>query len=81
MTLDGRIYAAKKRGQMWVFPANVLGAESISSIKGIIPRRRLFIPTGGVELNPKISASWFYRPAGYALWAWAASSSIKLFFR
>lgn len=41
-----------------LFPANILGAEFMSSIKDLF-RGQLFIPTGGVELEAENISSWF----------------------
>jgi 2-dehydro-3-deoxyphosphogluconate aldolase/(4S)-4-hydroxy-2-oxoglutarate aldolase len=41
-----------------IFPANILGPVFISSIKELF-RGQLFIPTGGVELEPENINSWF----------------------
>jgi 2-dehydro-3-deoxyphosphogluconate aldolase/(4S)-4-hydroxy-2-oxoglutarate aldolase len=55
------IYLAQKNGAelIKIFPANILGPEFISSIKELFPGQ-LFMPTGGVELNPKNISSWFH---------------------
>jgi 2-dehydro-3-deoxyphosphogluconate aldolase/(4S)-4-hydroxy-2-oxoglutarate aldolase len=41
-----------------LFPANILGAEFMSSIKDLF-RGQLFIPTGGVELEAANISNWF----------------------
>jgi len=41
-----------------LFPANILGAEFMSSIKDLF-RGQLFIPTGGVELEAENIGTWF----------------------
>ncbi|MGZ3752487.1 MAG: bifunctional 4-hydroxy-2-oxoglutarate aldolase/2-dehydro-3-deoxy-phosphogluconate aldolase [Mucilaginibacter sp.] len=41
-----------------LFPANVLGASFLASIKELF-RGQLFMPTGGVELNAKNLMEWF----------------------
>jgi 2-dehydro-3-deoxyphosphogluconate aldolase/(4S)-4-hydroxy-2-oxoglutarate aldolase len=41
-----------------VFPANILGAAFIASIKELFPGQ-LFMPTGGVELEAENLRSWF----------------------
>jgi len=55
------IYAAQKSGAelIKIFPANVLGPSFISSVKEIFPGL-LFMPTGGVELNPENISAWFH---------------------
>ena len=66
------IYAAQKSGAelIKIFPGNVLGPVFISSIKDLFPGQ-LFIPSGGVELNEKISVPGSM--PGFARWAWAAN--------
>ena len=41
-----------------IFPANVLGAGFISSVKELFPGQ-LFMPTGGVELTAENISGWF----------------------
>ncbi len=41
-----------------LFPANILGAEFMASIKDLF-RGQLFIPTGGVELEAENISNWF----------------------
>jgi 2-dehydro-3-deoxyphosphogluconate aldolase/(4S)-4-hydroxy-2-oxoglutarate aldolase len=55
------IYAAQKHGAelVKVFPANVLGPAFISSIKELFPGL-LFMPSGGVELDPDNINAWFH---------------------
>lgn len=55
------IYAAQKSGAelIKIFPANVLGPAFISSVKEIFPGL-LFMPTGGVELQPENIRAWFH---------------------
>jgi 2-dehydro-3-deoxyphosphogluconate aldolase/(4S)-4-hydroxy-2-oxoglutarate aldolase len=55
------IYAAQKLGAelIKIFPANILGPEFISSIKDLFPGQ-LFMPTGGVELDPENISLWFH---------------------
>jgi 2-dehydro-3-deoxyphosphogluconate aldolase/(4S)-4-hydroxy-2-oxoglutarate aldolase len=55
------IYLAQKNGAdlIKIFPANIVGAAFISSIRELFPGQ-LFIPTGGVELNAKNISSWFH---------------------
>ena len=59
------IYTAQKNGAdlIKVFPANILGPAFISSIKELFPGQ-LFIPTGGVELNPENISAWFHAGVG-----------------
>ena len=54
------IHLAQERGASLVkiFPANIVGPAFISSVKDIFPGM-LFIPTGGVELEPKNISNWF----------------------
>jgi|SRR6185503_2209968 len=54
------IDAAQKHGAelIKIFPANILGAAFISSIKDLFPGQ-LFVPTGGVELDQKNISEWF----------------------
>ncbi|HEY8784527.1 MAG TPA: bifunctional 4-hydroxy-2-oxoglutarate aldolase/2-dehydro-3-deoxy-phosphogluconate aldolase [Mucilaginibacter sp.] len=58
------IYAAQKSGAelIKIFPASVLGAAFIGSVKEIFPGL-LFMPTGGVELNAKNISAWFHAGA------------------
>jgi len=55
------IYAAQKHGAdlIKIFPANIVGPAFISSIIDLFPGQ-LFMPTGGVELNPQNISSWFH---------------------
>ncbi len=55
------IYSAQKNGAelVKIFPANVLGPAFISAVKEIFPGM-LFMPTGGVELNPENITAWFH---------------------
>ena len=55
------IYAAQKNGAdlVKVFPANILGPSFISSIKELFPGL-LFMPSGGVELDPGNISAWFH---------------------
>ena len=55
------IYAAQKHGAelVKVFPANILGPAFISSIKELFPGL-LFMPSGGVELDPDNISAWFH---------------------
>jgi 2-dehydro-3-deoxyphosphogluconate aldolase/(4S)-4-hydroxy-2-oxoglutarate aldolase len=55
------IYAAQKHGAelVKVFPANILGPSFISSIKELFPGL-LFMPSGGVELDPDNISAWFH---------------------
>ena len=55
------IYAAQKHGAdlIKIFPANILGPEFIRSVRELFPGQ-LFMPTGGVELNPKNISVWFH---------------------
>ncbi len=55
------IYTAQKHGAelVKVFPANILGPAFISSIKELFPGL-LFMPSGGVELNPDNISAWFH---------------------
>jgi 2-dehydro-3-deoxyphosphogluconate aldolase/(4S)-4-hydroxy-2-oxoglutarate aldolase len=55
------IYAAQKHGAelVKVFPANILGPAFISSIKELFPGL-LFMPSGGVELEPDNINAWFH---------------------
>jgi len=55
------IYAAQKHGAelIKIFPANILGPAFISSIKELFPGL-LFMPSGGVELNPENISAWFH---------------------
>jgi 2-dehydro-3-deoxyphosphogluconate aldolase / (4S)-4-hydroxy-2-oxoglutarate aldolase len=41
-----------------IFPANILGAEFVASIRELFPGQ-LFIPTGGVELDQQNISAWF----------------------
>jgi 2-dehydro-3-deoxyphosphogluconate aldolase/(4S)-4-hydroxy-2-oxoglutarate aldolase len=41
-----------------LFPANILGAEFMSSIRELFPGQ-LFMPTGGVEMNVENIGKWF----------------------
>lgn len=41
-----------------LFPANILGPGYVSAIKELFPGQ-LFMPTGGVELNPDNIKAWF----------------------
>jgi 2-dehydro-3-deoxyphosphogluconate aldolase/(4S)-4-hydroxy-2-oxoglutarate aldolase len=41
-----------------IFPANILGAEFVSSIRELFPGQ-LFIPTGGVEIEEGNIRAWF----------------------
>jgi len=60
------IYAAQKHGAelVKVFPANILGPAFISSIKELFPGL-LFMPSGGVEIEPDNINAWFH--AGVAV--------------
>lgn len=55
------IYAAQKHGAdlIKIFPANIVGPAFIHSIIDLFPGQ-LFMPTGGVELNPQNISSWFH---------------------
>jgi 2-dehydro-3-deoxyphosphogluconate aldolase/(4S)-4-hydroxy-2-oxoglutarate aldolase len=59
------IYLAQKNGAdlIKIFPANILGPAFIGSIKELFPGQ-LFMPTGGVELNPENISSWFHAGVG-----------------
>jgi 2-dehydro-3-deoxyphosphogluconate aldolase/(4S)-4-hydroxy-2-oxoglutarate aldolase len=54
------IYMAQQHGAAIIklFPANILGAEFMASIKDLF-RGQLFIPTGGVELEAGNISEWF----------------------
>ncbi len=54
------IYVAQQHDAVIIklFPANILGAEFMASIKELF-RGQLFIPTGGVELEAENIGSWF----------------------
>lgn len=54
------IYAAQKHGAelIKIFPANILGAAFVSSIRDLFPGQ-LFVPTGGVELEQRNISEWF----------------------
>ncbi|GAC1307211.1 MAG: bifunctional 4-hydroxy-2-oxoglutarate aldolase/2-dehydro-3-deoxy-phosphogluconate aldolase [Mucilaginibacter sp.] len=54
------IHIAQQNGAAIIklFPANILGAEFMSSIKDLF-RGQLFIPTGGVELEAGNIGTWF----------------------
>ncbi|MGN6394568.1 MAG: bifunctional 4-hydroxy-2-oxoglutarate aldolase/2-dehydro-3-deoxy-phosphogluconate aldolase [Mucilaginibacter sp.] len=58
------IYLAQKNGAdlIKIFPANVVGAGFISSIRELFPGQ-LFMPTGGVELEAKNISGWFHAGA------------------
>ncbi len=45
-------------GIIKLFPANVLGADFLSSIRELF-QGQLFVPTGGVEIEENNIASWF----------------------
>ncbi|KAA5541621.1 beta/alpha barrel domain-containing protein [Adhaeribacter rhizoryzae] len=45
-------------GLIKIFPANIVGPNFISSIKELFPGQ-LFMPTGGVEIDPENLRSWF----------------------
>ena len=45
-------------GIIKLFPANILGAEYLSSIKELF-KGQLFVPTGGVEIEETNIANWF----------------------
>lgn len=47
-----------KAGIIKLFPANVLGAVYLSSVKEVFPGQ-LFIPTGGVEIEEENMKNWF----------------------
>lgn len=55
------IYAAQKCSAelIKIFPANIVGPQFISSIRELFPGQ-LFVPTGGVELNPENISIWFH---------------------
>ena len=55
------IYAAQKCSAelIKIFPANIVGHQFISSIRELFPGQ-LFVPTGGVELNPENISTWFH---------------------
>jgi len=55
------IYAAQKCSAelIKIFPANIIGHQFISSIRELFPGQ-LFVPTGGVELNPENISTWFH---------------------
>jgi 2-dehydro-3-deoxyphosphogluconate aldolase/(4S)-4-hydroxy-2-oxoglutarate aldolase len=55
------IYSAQKNGAelIKIFPANAVGPGFISSVKEIFPGL-LFMPTGGIELNPENISAWFH---------------------
>lgn len=55
------IYSAQKHGAelVKIFPANILGPAFISSVKELFPGI-LFMPTGGVELDPDNINKWFH---------------------
>ena len=54
------IHTAQQHGAALIklFPANILGAEFMSSIKELFAGQ-LFIPTGGVDLNIDSISTWF----------------------
>jgi len=45
-------------GLIKIFPANIVGPNFISSIKELFPGQ-LFMPTGGVEIEPENLRNWF----------------------
>lgn len=55
------IYTAQKHGAELVklFPANILGPAFVSSLIDLFPGQ-LFMPSGGVELNPENINAWFH---------------------
>jgi 2-dehydro-3-deoxyphosphogluconate aldolase/(4S)-4-hydroxy-2-oxoglutarate aldolase len=55
------IYTAQKNGAdlIKIFPANIVGAAFVSSIKELFPGQ-LFMPTGGVEMTAESISSWFH---------------------
>ena len=54
------IFTAQTHGALLIklFPANILGAEFLSSVKELFPGQ-LFMPTGGVEMEAQNIAGWF----------------------
>ena len=54
------IFLAQQNGAALIklFPANILGAEFMSSIRELFPGQ-LFMPTGGVEMNVENIGKWF----------------------